>query len=123
MVGSGVPVILSALPDTFTFAWVVAILFGIAWVLDARGLAAGRSVAAGTWGLFGLFWLTMVPYFAFEHQSYVESILALVGVRPGVAGRPLADVSQVDPSLVSELGEPLELAQPVPARLEPVVGL
>ena len=80
MFGSGVPAILSALPDTFTFAWVVAILFGVAWVLDARGLALGRSVAAGTWGLFGLFWLTMVPYFAFEHQSYVESILALVGV-------------------------------------------
>ncbi|WP_049906240.1 archaeosortase A [Halorubrum aidingense] len=80
MFGSGVPAILSALPDTFTFAWVIAILFAVAWVLDGRGLAAGRSLAAGTWGLFGLFWLTMVPYFAFEHQSYVESILALVGV-------------------------------------------
>ncbi len=70
---------LSALPDTFTFAWLVALLFAAAWVLDHRGHDAGRTLAAGTWGLFGLFWLTMVPYFAFEHQSYVESLLALVG--------------------------------------------
>ncbi|WP_066414292.1 archaeosortase A [Halorubrum aethiopicum] len=80
MFGSGVPAILSVVPDTFTFAWIVAILFAAAWLLDARGYAAGRALAAGTWGLFGLFWLTTVPYFAFEHQSYVESILALVGV-------------------------------------------
>ncbi|WP_435162087.1 archaeosortase A [Halorubrum sp. SY-15] len=71
---------LSALPDTFTFAWVVAILFAAAWVLDARGSGLGRSLAAGTWGLFGVFWLSTVPYFVFEHQSYVESILALVAV-------------------------------------------
>ena len=80
MLVSGVPAILRVLPDTFTFAWIVAILFAAAWLLDSRGFAAGRSLAAGTWGLFGLFWLSMVPYFAFEHQSYVESILALVGV-------------------------------------------
>lgn len=80
MFGPGVPAVLSVLPDTFTFAWLVAILFAVAWLLDSRGLAAGRSLAAATWGLFGLFWLTTVPYFAFEHQSYVESILALVGV-------------------------------------------
>jgi archaeosortase A (PGF-CTERM-specific) len=80
MFGSGVPAVLTLLPDTFTFAWLVAILFAVAWLLDSRGLAAGRSLAAGTWALFGLFWLTTVPYFAFEHQSYVESILALVGV-------------------------------------------
>ena len=70
---------LAALPDTFTFAWLVALLFAVAWVLDHRGHAAGRTLAAGTWGLFGLFWLTMVPFFAFEHQSYVEAILALAG--------------------------------------------
>ncbi|SMO84114.1 archaeosortase A [Halorubrum cibi] len=80
MFGPGVPAILSVVPDTFTFAWIVAILFAAAWLLDSRGYAAGRALAAGTWGLFGLFWLTTVPYFAFEHQSYVESILALVGV-------------------------------------------
>ncbi|RAW46613.1 archaeosortase A [Halorubrum sp. 48-1-W] len=75
-----VPAILSVVPDTFTFAWIVAVLFAVAWLLDARGYAVGRTLAASTWGLFGLFWLTTVPYFAFEHQSYVESILALVGV-------------------------------------------
>ncbi len=69
----------AAVPDTFTFAWIVAILFGIAALLDSRGSDRGRDLAAGAWGLFGLFWLTMVPYFAFEHQSYVESLLALVG--------------------------------------------
>jgi archaeosortase A (PGF-CTERM-specific) len=80
MFGPGVPAVLSLVPDTTTFAWLVAVLFAAAWLLDSRGLAAGRSLAAGTWGLFGLFWLSTVPYFAFEHQSYVESILALVGV-------------------------------------------
>ncbi|WP_096390889.1 archaeosortase A [Halopenitus persicus] len=72
--------VLTALPDTFTFAWLVAILFAIGALLDRRGLPAGRSLAAGAWVLFGLFWLTMVPYFAFEHQSYVESVLSLVAV-------------------------------------------
>ncbi|MUW14143.1 archaeosortase A [Halorubrum sp. CBA1125] len=79
MLGLGVPAVLSALPDTITFAWVVAVLFAVSWLLDSRGLEAGRTLAAVTWGLFGLFWLSTVPYFAFEHQSYVESILALVG--------------------------------------------
>jgi len=55
MFGSGVPAVLTLLPDTFTFAWLVAILFAVAWLLDSRGLAAGRSLAAGTWALFGLF--------------------------------------------------------------------
>jgi len=49
--------------------------------------------------------------------------VALVGVRAGVAAGALADVLQFDRSLVGEVGEPLELAQPVPARFEPVVGL
>jgi archaeosortase A (PGF-CTERM-specific) len=80
MFGPAVPAVLSLVPDTFTFAWLVAILFAASWLLDSRGLAAGRTIAAGTWALFGLFWLSTVPYFAFEHQSYVESILALVGV-------------------------------------------
>ncbi|GAB6878784.1 archaeosortase A [Halorubrum gandharaense] len=79
MLGSGVPAILSALPDTFTFAWIVALLFAAAWVLDHRGSPAGRTLAAGTWGLFGLFWLSMVPFFAFDHQSWVEALLALAG--------------------------------------------
>ena len=79
MTGVGAVAILGALPDTFTFAWIVAILFATAWALDHYGHSAGRTLAAGTWALFGLFWLSMVPFFAFEHQSYVESILALIG--------------------------------------------
>ncbi len=79
MLGYGVPALVSVVPDTFTFAWVVAILFAASWVLDARGLSVGRTLAAATWVLFGLFWLSTVPYFVFEHQSYVESLLALVG--------------------------------------------
>jgi len=79
MFGYGAPAIVSVVPDTFTFAWVVALLFAASWILDARGLSVGRTLAAATWVLFGLFWLSMVPYFAFEHQSYVESLLALVG--------------------------------------------
>ena len=92
MFGHGAPAVLSVIPDTFTFAWIVAILFATAWLLDERGLAAGRALAAGTWALFGLFWLSTVPYFAFEHQSYVESILALAGFPASVyAGYLLYD--------------------------------
>ncbi|MFC6615000.1 archaeosortase A [Halopenitus salinus] len=72
--------VLASLPDTFTFAWIVAALFVVAAVLDRYGREEGRSLAAGTWVLFGAFWLTMVPYFALEHLSYVESALSLVAV-------------------------------------------
>jgi len=80
MFWSGITAILRLLPDIFIFAWAIAVLFVISWLLNIRNINLGRVLAAGAWGLFGLFWLALVPYFAFEHQSYVQSIFALAGV-------------------------------------------
>lgn len=67
-------------PDTIQFAWVIALLFLTATLLTRRGHESGRTLAAVTWGIFGVFWLSLVPYFAFEHQSWVEAILAVVAL-------------------------------------------
>lgn len=83
MIGESTPPtlsILASLPDTFTFAWIVAVLFVVAAIFDRFEREEGRLMATGTWILFGAFWLTMVPYFALEHLSYVESLLSLVAV-------------------------------------------
>jgi archaeosortase A (PGF-CTERM-specific) len=32
------------------------------------------------WGLFGLFWLTMVPYFYFENHSPIEAVMSLAAL-------------------------------------------
>lgn len=39
-----------------------------------------RYVGSAAWVLFGLFWLAMVPYFYYEAQSPLETILSLAGV-------------------------------------------
>jgi len=67
-------------PDTVQFAWLIAALFLVATLLDRRGSERGRTVAAVGWVAFGLFWLALVPYFAFEHQSWVEAILAVAAL-------------------------------------------
>lgn len=55
--------------------------------------------------------------------AYQRVHVALVGARAGVAVGSLADVLQFDRPLVGVVGEPFELAQSVPARFEPVIGL
>ncbi len=39
-----------------------------------------RKVAASAWALFAVFWLQLVPHFAFVHKSFVEGILSLAAV-------------------------------------------
>ena len=39
-----------------------------------------RTVSSAAWGLFALFWLVLVPHFAFTHKSYVEGALSIVAV-------------------------------------------
>ena len=43
-------------------------------------LRYARLFATAGFGLFALFWLLLFPYFAFEHQSYVEGVLAAAAV-------------------------------------------
>ncbi|MCU4750581.1 archaeosortase A [Halobacteria archaeon AArc-curdl1] len=63
----------------------------LAWVSIAGFLAAlvfswqrrsdlARYVGSGSWILFGLFWLTMVPYYYTDAQSPIQTVLSLVAL-------------------------------------------
>jgi len=66
--------------------WGLIGLFGLAGLLEWYGrrtdqelMDRARPIAVVAWVGFGFFWLQLTPYFLFEHQSFVEGILALVG--------------------------------------------
>ena len=66
--------------------WVVMLLFAAAGVTEWYGRRSGtdlmtpaRTTATIAWVGFGLFWLNSVPFWWFEHQSFVEALLALIG--------------------------------------------
>ena len=72
---------------SMTMVWVVVGLFGLAGLIEWYGRRSGqdlmdtaRPIAVVAWVGFGLFWLNVAPYFFFDHQSFVEGILALAGV-------------------------------------------
>ncbi|XVH30814.1 archaeosortase A [Haloferacaceae archaeon DSL9] len=74
-------------PLSDALIWLVVGLFGAAalleWGARRRGwhaTATARRVAAAAWVGFGLFWFNLIPFFAFEHQSYVEGILSVIAV-------------------------------------------
>lgn len=76
---------------SMTMAWVVIGLFGFAGLIEWYGRRSGqklmdtaRQVAVVAWVGFGLFWLNLAPYFFFDHQSFVEGILALAGFPAGL---------------------------------------
>ena len=69
----------SALLDAL--AWIAIGGFFIAIVLQWRGkLDPARQLAAGAWLVFGVFWLTMVPYYYYDAQSPLQTILALAAL-------------------------------------------
>ena len=66
--------------------WVLIGLFGVAGLIEWYGrrtdqdlMGLARPIAVAAWVGFGVFWLQLAPYFFFDHQSFVEGILALVG--------------------------------------------
>ena len=77
---------------TDALAWLVVAAFVAGAVADriARRRATGsgdpettraaRLLSAGAWALFALFWLLLVPHFAFEQKSFVEGLLCLAAV-------------------------------------------
>ncbi|MFW5903456.1 MAG: archaeosortase A [Halolamina sp.] len=70
---------LTALSDALAWAVVFAFLAGIA--IDVLGRREhARLVAAGAWGVFAVFWLSVVPHFAVEVRSPIEGIGALVAI-------------------------------------------
>ena len=73
-------------PLSDALAWVVISLFVLAGAVEWYGrrtdvdlMDTARPIAVTAWVGFGIFWLNLFPAFAFEHQSYVEGILSLVG--------------------------------------------
>lgn len=67
-------------PITDAMGWVVIGLFLVGIVADWKDRVAARRVTAGAWGLFALFWLLMVPFFAFDHRSVIQTVLAVIAV-------------------------------------------
>jgi archaeosortase A (PGF-CTERM-specific) len=61
-------------------AWAVVATFLAGAVLWPRRRALARRVLVGGWGLFAIFWLQLVPHFAFVQKSYVEGIGSLLAV-------------------------------------------
>ncbi|SFR46852.1 archaeosortase A [Halogeometricum limi] len=61
-------------------AWVVIATFVSGALLSHRDERMARSVTAAAWGLFAVFWLQLIPHFAFEHKSYIEGFLSLAAV-------------------------------------------
>jgi len=73
-------------PLSDALAWLVIGLFVLAGGVEWYGrrtevdlMESARLIAVSAWVGFGLFWLNLFPAFAFEHQSYVEGLLSLVG--------------------------------------------
>ncbi|MFC4549217.1 MULTISPECIES: archaeosortase A [Halorussus] len=65
----------SALTDGL--AWLTVGVFAGSLVLDWYDRDLARYLAAGAWGVFGVFWLALFPHFAFEQKSLIEGVLSL----------------------------------------------
>ena len=72
---------------TDPFAWVVIAVFVIATLVRKRSLYGKgvpvftpRYAATGAWILFAIFWLLLVPHFAFVQKSYIEGFLSAAAV-------------------------------------------
>ncbi|ARS90058.1 archaeosortase A [Natrarchaeobaculum aegyptiacum] len=78
--GSVTPAVLSS-PALDALAWVAIAGFFVAVVAQWRDQAdLARLLAAGSWVVFGVFWLTMVPYYYYDAQSPLQTILALAAL-------------------------------------------
>ncbi len=75
-----IPVVPTGVTDAV--AWVVVGLLLAAWALREREPELSRAVAAAAWGGFAVFWLLLVPRFAFVMKSPIEGVLSALAV-PG----------------------------------------
>lgn len=68
-------------PSLDALAWVAIAGFFLAVVLNWRGVTdPARGLAAASWVVFGVFWLSMVPYYYYDAQSPIQTILALAAL-------------------------------------------
>jgi archaeosortase A (PGF-CTERM-specific) len=61
-------------------AWLTVAAFLAALVADRYDRELGRPVAAGAWATFAVFWLALVPHFAFVKHSIIEGVLSAAAV-------------------------------------------
>ena len=62
-------------------AWIAIVAFGLALLVRWSDVAApARPIAGVAWLLFGTYWLTMVPYYYYDAQSPLQTVLALVAL-------------------------------------------
>ncbi|MFB6295967.1 MAG: archaeosortase A [Halobacteriales archaeon] len=64
---------------TDALGWLAVAAFLASWALESRD-RLGRAVGALGWGCFGLFWLLLVPRFAFVMRSPIETVLSIAAV-------------------------------------------
>ncbi|SFB71538.1 archaeosortase A, PGF-CTERM-specific [Halobiforma haloterrestris] len=66
---------------TDALAWISIGAFMIALLCQWRGATdPARRIGAVAWLLFGIFWLTMVPYYYYEMQSPLQTVLSLAAL-------------------------------------------
>ena len=72
---------MEAVPLSVTDAvgWVVIAAFVATWAFESRDRIA-RAFGAAAWGTFGVFWLLLIPRFAFVMRSPIETVLSAVAV-------------------------------------------
>lgn len=65
---------------TDLLAWLTVAAFAAGALLELRHRRWGRLLTAAAWVTFALFWLALVPYYAFEHKSIIEAVLSAAAV-------------------------------------------
>jgi archaeosortase A (PGF-CTERM-specific) len=67
-------------PLSDALAWVVIVTFVAGWALERRDERLARYATVGAWVGFAVFWLQLIPHFAFVHKSYIEGLLTVLAV-------------------------------------------
>lgn len=65
---------------TDPLAWLAVGSFLAGALLERYDREWGRRVTAGAWGVFAVFWLVLVPFYAFVQHSIVEGVLSAAAV-------------------------------------------
>ena len=65
---------------TTVLAWLSVGTFLTGVLVERRSQRAGRLTTATAWGVFGVFWGTLVPHFWYAQSSFIETTLAAVAV-------------------------------------------
>lgn len=61
-------------------SWMVVLAFLTAATVERWDREMARRLAVAGWGLFGLFWLVLIPHFIFEIGSIVEGLGSIAAV-------------------------------------------